>query len=75
MMPTQMYHTQPPIPPQSYYVPPQYQQPTPQYVPLNYSQGPMPQQVRYNKINISFFEYFLFLAFRQQMISIMNHLF
>ncbi|CAF5044891.1 unnamed protein product, partial [Rotaria magnacalcarata] len=44
MMPPQMYHPQPPIPaPQSYFVPPQYQQPA-QYVPMNYPQGSIPPQ-------------------------------
>jgi hypothetical protein len=44
MMPPQIYHPQPQMPSQSFYVHPQYQTPA-QFVPMNYSQGSMPPQV------------------------------
>jgi hypothetical protein len=74
MIPPQMYHPQQPIPPPSYYVHQQYQPPA-QFVPMNYSQGPMPQQVRYDKPLFVFFKYFSFVAARKQMMQIINHLF
>lgn len=43
-----MYHPQQQMPPQSFYVHPQYQQ-TAQFVPMNYSQGSIPQQVNNNE--------------------------
>ena len=61
MIAPQMYHPQAQIPPQNYYVHPQYQPPA-QFVPLNYSQGSMAQQVTLGLLMIFFNSPFLFFS-------------
>lgn len=68
MIPPQMYHSQQPpqqqILPQPFYGHPQYPQP-PQYVPMNYAQGSIPQQVNRKKTYKYFIINFVFLASRK----------